>query len=46
MKSKRWLLVGLSLPFIDLLGGPFVVYKMTFAYFWNCRARRLRRHQE
>ena len=24
----------------------FFVYKMTFAYFWNRRARRLRRHQE
>jgi len=24
----------------------FVFYKMTFAYFWNRRARRLRRHQE
>lgn len=23
----------------------FVVYKMTFAYFWNRRARRLRSHQ-
>ena len=24
----------------------FVFYKMTFAYFWNRRARRLRQHQE
>jgi hypothetical protein len=23
----------------------FVIYKMTFAYFWNRRARRLRSHQ-
>ena len=24
----------------------FVIYKVTFAYFWNCRARRLRQQQE
>jgi hypothetical protein len=35
------LLLGCALVLLCFVGF-FVIYKFTFAYFWNCRARRLR----